>query len=56
MKVEINSIPQPQDEQYYVKICDGPDGIDEEIFVCRSLGECFEQIVMWRTLNSQQYN
>jgi hypothetical protein len=54
MKVEINS--NPQDEQYYVKICDGPDGIDEADFLCSSLGECFEQIVMWRTLNSKQYN
>jgi hypothetical protein len=53
MKIEINSIPQ--DEQYYVKICDGPDGIDEADFLCSSLGECFEQIVMWRTLNAQQY-
>jgi hypothetical protein len=53
MKIEINSIPQ--DEQYYVKIFDGPDGIDEADFLCSSLGECFEQIVMWRTINAQKY-
>ena len=53
MKIEINSIPQ--DEQYYVKIFDGPDLIDEADFLCSSLGECFEQIVMWRTLNAQNY-
>jgi hypothetical protein len=50
MRIEINSIPQ--DEQYYVKIF---DGIDEADFLCSSLGECFEQIVMWRTINSQHY-
>ena len=40
---------------YTATIWDGPDGIDEDSFVCRSLGECFEQIVMWRTLNAQHY-
>jgi len=53
MKVEINSIPQ--DNQYFVKIFDGPDLIDEADFLCSSLGECFEQIIMWRTLNAQSY-
>ena len=53
MKVEINSIPQ--DEQYYFKIFDGPDLIDEADFLCSSLGECFEQIVMWNTYNAQKY-
>ena len=54
MKIEINDLPT--DGQYYAKIFDGPDGIDEADFLCSSLGECFEQIVMWRTLNSKQYN
>jgi hypothetical protein len=53
MKVEINSIPQ--DEQYYVKIFDGPDGIDEADFLCSSLGECFEKIIQFRTLNALSY-
>jgi len=53
MKIEINSIPQ--DEQYYVKIFDGPDGIDEADFLCSSLGECFEQIIIFRTINAQKY-
>jgi len=53
MKIEINDIPQ--DEQYYAKIFDGPDGINEADFLCSSLGECFEQIVIFRTLNSQKY-
>ena len=53
MKIEINDIPQ--DEQYYAKIFDGPDGIDEADFLCSSLGECFEQIVIFRTINAQKY-
>ena len=53
MRIEITY--KPQDHQYYAKIWDGPDGIDEEDFLCSSLGECFEQIVMWRTLNAQSY-
>jgi hypothetical protein len=53
MKVEINSIPQ--DEQYYVKIFDGPDGIDEADFLCSSLGECFEKIIQFSTLNALRY-
>ncbi len=53
MKIEINYILQ--DDQYYAKICDGPDGIDEADFLCSSLGECFEQIIIWRTLNSLSY-
>jgi hypothetical protein len=50
MKVEINSIPQ--DEQYYVKIF---DGIDEADFLCSSLGECFEKIIQFSTLNALRY-
>jgi hypothetical protein len=53
MKIEINDIPQ--DGQYYAKIFDGPDGIDEADFLCSSLGECFEQIIIFRTLNAQKY-
>jgi hypothetical protein len=53
MKIEINDIPQ--DEQYYAKIFDGPDGINEADFLCSSLGECFEQIIIFRTLNATQY-
>ncbi len=53
MKIEINDLPT--DGQYYAKILDGPDGIDEADFLCSSLGECFEQIIIFRTLNSQKY-
>ena len=52
MKIEITYTPQ---KGYTATIWDGPDGIDEDSFVCRSLGECFEQIVMWRTLNALSY-
>ena len=54
MRIEITYTPHPT-KAYTATIWDGPDGIDEDSFVCRSLGECFEQIVMWRTLNAQQY-
>jgi hypothetical protein len=53
MKIEINYVPQ--DDQYCAQICDGPDGIEEESFVCSSLGELFEKIIVWRTLIAQQY-
>jgi len=33
----------------------GPEHIDEYTGHCYTLGECFEQIVMWRTLNAQHY-
>ena len=54
MKIEINYIPQ--DDQYYAKIFDGPDLIDEANFLCSSLGEVFEEIVKWRTLISVSYS
>ncbi len=53
MKIEINDIPQ--DGQYYAKISDGPFGFFEKEFLCSSLGECFEQIVIFSTLNAQKY-
>jgi hypothetical protein len=54
MKIEISYTHHPT-KGYCATICDGPDGIDEESFVCRSLGELFEQIIMWRTLNALNY-
>ena len=53
MKIEITYIPQ--DDQYYATIYDGPDLIEEEDFLCSSLGEVFEEIVKWRTLISVSY-
>jgi hypothetical protein len=54
MRIEITCTSHPT-KGYCATICDGPDGADEESFVCRSLGELFEQIIMWRTLNAQSY-
>jgi hypothetical protein len=54
MKIEITITSHPT-KGCTATIFDGPDGIDEDSFVCRNLGECFEQIVMWRTLNAQHY-
>lgn len=34
---------------------DGPDGIDEFEFSGNSLGECFEKVIAFQTLNSFQY-
>jgi hypothetical protein len=53
MKIEINYVPQ--DDQYCAQICDGPEGIEEESFVCSSLGELFEKIIVWRTLIALSY-
>ena len=54
MRIEITMTSHPT-KGCTATIWDGPDGIDEDSFVCRNLGECFEQIIMWRTLNAQKY-
>jgi hypothetical protein len=33
----------------------GPENIDEYTGYCYTIGECFEKIVMWSTINSQHY-
>jgi hypothetical protein len=53
MKIEIYD--NPQDGTYTTKIWDGPDGIDYADFVCGSLGECLEQIIQFRIMNSLSY-
>lgn len=53
MKIQIDYISQ--DDQYFAVIFDGPDGIDVKNFLCSSLGEIFEEIIKWRTLNAQHY-
>lgn len=53
MKVEITH--NVTDDNYLAKVWDGPDGIDYADFLCSSLGECFEQIIKWQTLNSLSY-
>jgi hypothetical protein len=53
MKIKITD--NPQDGTYTARIWDGPDGIDYADFVCGSLGECLEQIIQFRIMNSLSY-
>lgn len=53
MKIEINS--NSDNSKWTVKVYDGPDGIDDAIFNCDTLGECFEKIVEFRIMNSLTY-
>jgi hypothetical protein len=53
MKIEIDD--NPQDGTYTARIWDGPEGIDYADFVCGSLGECLEQIIQFRIMNSLSY-
>ncbi len=54
MKVEISY--QPYTNTYDWKLWDGPDGIDYVEGNELDLGQCFEQIVIHRTLNALNYN
>jgi len=54
MKIEIEQNCTGTGE-FKWNLATGPDGIDEYFGTADTLGECFEQIVMWRTLNSQSY-
>lgn len=40
---------------YDAKVFDGPDGIDSVEFHCKSLGEIFEKIMVFSTMNSLSY-
>lgn len=53
MKIEITNIPETN--MYEYKVWDGPDGIDYKEGLELDLGQCFEQIVIFRTLNAQHY-
>jgi hypothetical protein len=53
MKVEINY--NNSDNTYLWKLWDGPDGIDYYEGLELDLGQCFEQIVIQRTLNGLHY-
>ena len=53
MKVDILYIPSSN--TYDWKLWDGPDGIDYYEGNELDLGQCFEQIVKCRTLNSLHY-
>ena len=45
----------PTDKTYHWKLYDGPEGIDEYEGIELDLGQCFEQIIINRTINSLQY-
>ena len=53
MKIEI--LYHPEENTYHYKVWDGPDGIDYQEGVELDLGQVFEQIIIFRTLTSQQY-
>ena len=53
MKIEITHIPET--DMYEYKVWDGPDGVDYKEGLELDLGQCFEQIVIFRTLNAQNY-
>ena len=53
MKIEI--LYNSSDDTYEWKFWDGPDGIDFFEGVELDLGQCFEQIIYHRTLNSLHY-
>jgi hypothetical protein len=54
MKIEITQdITGTGDYRWSIET--GPEHIDEYTGYCYTLGECFELIVKWQTLNSQKY-
>jgi hypothetical protein len=53
MKIVIDH--NPTDDTYHWKFCDGPDGIDEYEGIELDLGQCFEQIIINRTINALDY-
>jgi len=53
MKIEITQNPETSIYEY--KVFDGPYGIDYKDGLELDLGQVFEQIVIFRTLNAQRY-
>ncbi len=53
MKIEI--LYHPEENTYHYKVWDGPNGIDYKEGVELDLGQVFEQIVIFRTLNALDY-
>lgn len=54
MKIEIDY--NCQTKVYIAKIYDGPEGLDDAIFNCTSLGECFEKLMEFRLMNALTYS
>jgi len=53
MKIEITQ--NPETSMYEYKVYDGSDGIDYKEGLELDLGQVFEQIIMWRTINALNY-
>lgn len=53
MHLEIDYISDR--EQYFWNISDGPEGIDTHEGIADSLCEVIEQVLLWRSENSQHY-
>ena len=54
MKVEITQDITGTGDYLWI-LYTGPEHIDEYTGNCYTLGECFELIVKWETLNAQKY-
>ena len=54
MKVEITQDISGTGDYRWI-LYTGPEHIDEYTGNCYTLGECFELIVKWETLNAQKY-
>ena len=53
MKITINE--NVLNNTYIVNVYDGPNGIDHAEFICKSLGEAFEEIMRFRAFNAMSY-
>jgi hypothetical protein len=53
MKIEISL--NPETSMYEYEVWDGPDGIDYDEGLGLDLGQVFEKIIIFRTLNAQHY-
>ena len=54
MKIEITQDISGTGDYCWI-LYTGPEHIDEYTGHCYTLGECFEMIVKWETLNAQKY-
>lgn len=54
MKIEIEQSPTGTGE-FRWSLETGPEHIDVYSGTADTLGECFEKIIMWNTINSQDY-
>jgi hypothetical protein len=53
MRIEITQ--NPETSMYEYEVWDGPDGIDYDEGLGLDLGQVFEKIIIFRTINSQHY-